>query len=200
MHANNIIHRDIKANNILISNLGSKTSENPKRPVLKLADLGESSVLSSWKFIKGKIVGTPLFLAPEVIKHENYDHRVDIWALGCVLYHLAALEPPFTGGSQKVLLNAIQYKNPKPLGLYSKNLRNFINKMLEKQKIKRPFILDLFKMFPSNYKIERETREDKEEKWIFRASERDVRNLPVLGCLSSSFLDLKLWKIKRKWR
>jgi len=61
-------------------------------------------------------------------------------------------------------LNAIQYKNPKPLGLYSKNLRNFINKMLEKQKIKRPFILDLFKMFPSNYKIERETREDKEEK------------------------------------
>lgn len=49
---------------------------------LKLADLGESKLLSATKFLKGKTVGTPLFLSPEVIKHENYDHRVDIWALG----------------------------------------------------------------------------------------------------------------------
>lgn len=49
---------------------------------LKLADLGESIVLDATKFLKGKTVGTPLFLSPEVIKHEKYDHRVDIWALG----------------------------------------------------------------------------------------------------------------------
>ena len=41
------------------------------------------------------MVGTPLFLSPEVIKEENYDHRVDVWALGCLMYHLTNLEPPF---------------------------------------------------------------------------------------------------------
>lgn len=124
--------------------------------VLKLADLGESRLLNTSKFLKGKTVGTPLFLSPEVIKHENYDHRVDIWALGCVLYHLAALEPPFAHSNFDALMYAIQFKNPKPLGCcYSSKLRNFIHKMLEKQKIKRPFIGELFEMFPSGYELDR---------------------------------------------
>lgn len=53
-----------------------------KGGVLKIADLGESKFLNTKNFLKGKIVGTPLFISPEVIKSENYDHRVDIWALG----------------------------------------------------------------------------------------------------------------------
>ena len=121
--------------------------------VLKLADLGESKLLNTTKFLKGKTVGTPLFLSPEVIKHENYDHRVDIWALGWVLYHLATLEPPFNQNNLESLLYAIQYKQPKPVGIwYSSKLRNFIHWMLEKSKIRRPFITDLFDMFPKQYK------------------------------------------------
>ena len=103
------------------------------------------------------MVGTPLFLSPEVIKKENYDHRVDIWALGCVMYHLAALEPPFVSENIENLLKTIQFKTPKPLqGCYSIKLKEFIYKMLEKQKSKRPFITELFDMFPSSYQLIRD--------------------------------------------
>jgi len=71
MHANDIIHRDIKTLNIFIKN-----------GVLKIGDLGESRSLSEADYLSGKTVGTPMFLAPELVKHHNYDHRVDIWALG----------------------------------------------------------------------------------------------------------------------
>ncbi|CAI2386397.1 unnamed protein product [Moneuplotes crassus] len=152
IHAKDIIHRDIKATNILLS----QAEDNPEKFVIKLADLGESSKLSTEKYLKGKKVGTPLFLAPEVIKHDNYDHRVDVWAIGCVLYHLAALCPPFACSNYETLMNAIRYKNPKPLGLFSKKLSNFIRKMLEKQKVKRPFIIDLFSMFPKGFSLTRE--------------------------------------------
>ncbi|CAI2384355.1 unnamed protein product [Moneuplotes crassus] len=151
LHAKDIIHRDIKATNILLSK-----DEESSKFVIKLADLGESSELSTKDYLKGKKVGTPLFLAPEVIKNDNYDHRVDVWAIGCVLYHLAALEPPFAYSNYETLMNAIRYKNPRPLRLFSKKLCNFIQIMLEKQKVKRPFIIDLFDMFPKGYSLTRD--------------------------------------------
>ena len=40
-------------------------------------------------------VGTPLYTSPEVLKHQPYDYKVDIWALGCLLHYLACLQPPF---------------------------------------------------------------------------------------------------------
>ena len=166
IHANGIVHRDIKASNILWTKETEETEPGRgKGYTLKLTDLGESSELSETKFMKGKIVGTPLFLSPEVIRHDNYDHRVDIWALGWVLYHLATLEPPFSGSSHEILMNAIQFKTLKPLRFFSKKLKIFIGKMLEKQKIRRPFIVELFGMFPSGFKLEREI--DVSFNWIF---------------------------------
>lgn len=140
MHAQGIIHRDIKALNILISN-----------GVLKIGDLGESRFLKETDYLHGKQVGTPMFLAPEVIKHENYDHRVDIWALGCVLYHIAALDPPFPNPDIDSLLSDIKYKSPKPLpGIYSSSLESFISKCLSKKISDRPFINHLIPLFPNH--------------------------------------------------
>lgn len=62
---------------------------------VKIGDLGEARILGTTNFLKGKTVGTPLFLAPEVTKEDSYDHRIDIWGYGCLLYHMATLEPPF---------------------------------------------------------------------------------------------------------
>jgi NIMA (never in mitosis gene a)-related kinase len=60
--------------------------------------MGESRVLNSMELAISKhLIGTPLYMPPELIKHDSYDHRVDIWALGCFMYHLASLDPPFTG-------------------------------------------------------------------------------------------------------
>ena len=134
MHSHGIMHQDIKAMNILID-----------KGILKIGDLGESRFLSAADYVKGKTVGTPLFLSPEMVKNDTYDHRADIWALGWVMYHLATLSPPFPFDSLEPLLKAIQYKNPKPIqGWYSNKLKEFIMKMLEKKKVNRPFISDLF--------------------------------------------------------
>ena len=61
--------------------------------------MSESTILSNNKYVKTKRIGTPLYLSPEVIKHETYDHRADIWSLGIVMYHLTTLELPFYDNS-----------------------------------------------------------------------------------------------------
>lgn len=144
MHANNVIHRDIKAMNVFMF----------EDRQIKIGDLGESRVLGTENFLKGKTVGTPLFLAPEVIKEDSYDHRIDIWALGCLLYNLATLEPPFVAGSYEELKKVIAQKEPKPIqACYSMRLKEFIFKLLEKRKRKRPFITEVFKYFPESYQL-----------------------------------------------
>jgi NIMA (never in mitosis gene a)-related kinase len=107
LHSRDVIHRDIKCMNLLLTN-DSQT--------IKLGDMSESRVLSHESYIKStKLIGTPLSLSPEVVKNEGYDQRSDIWALGVSLYHMACLEPPFVEDSMASLKNAIIYKNPKPI-------------------------------------------------------------------------------------
>lgn len=61
---------------------------------------------------KGR-VGTPLYLSPEIIQSQVYDYKVDVWAVGCSLYQLAALEPPFNGENIIALGNKIVKDEPK---------------------------------------------------------------------------------------
>jgi serine/threonine protein kinase len=65
--------------------------------VIKIGDLGASDVLQNGMSMKGKRMGTPLYLSPELVKNFAYDHKIDIWAVGCAMYHLACLEAPFYG-------------------------------------------------------------------------------------------------------
>ena len=89
-----------------------------------------------------------MFISPEVIRNESYDHRVDIWALGCVIYYWAALEPPFIGENKEALLRNILFKNPKLIkSSCSVKLKDFIFKLLEKQKSKRPIITEIQKAY-----------------------------------------------------
>lgn len=77
LHNKNIIHRDIKCLNLFL------TRENR----IKLGDMGQSKITSPIAQMHATRVGTPLYLAPELVKQTAYDFKVDIWALGCVLYH-----------------------------------------------------------------------------------------------------------------
>lgn len=91
-------------------------------------------------------MGTPLYLAPELVQNRAYDYKIDIWAIGCVLYHLANLEPPFIGENLISLGYNIVNKSAKPLNsVYSWKLSNFIMKLLEKNPAKRPKIFDLMR-------------------------------------------------------
>lgn len=139
LHGKNIIHRDVKTLNVLIT----------KDKKVKLADLGASKIVSAPMQITR--VGTPLYLAPELVKHKPYDYKVDVWALGCVVYSLAKLHPPFQAENLITLGIQIVSKMPEPIPPgYSYVLVEFIEKLLAKQPIDRPSIAGAISMIPKS--------------------------------------------------
>jgi fused-like protein len=85
LHSNRIIHRDMKPQNILIG----------ARRVVKLCDFGFARAMSSATMVLTSIKGTPLYMAPELVQEQPYNHTVDLWSLGVILYELFVGQPPF---------------------------------------------------------------------------------------------------------
>lgn len=108
--------------------------------IIKIGDLGVSKFQLMGQMVQGTRVGTPLYLAPELVKSQPYDHKIDIWAIGCALYHLAVMEPPFQGDNLITLGNAIATKKPQKLipAVYSTKFRNFVDKLMNKNPYERP--------------------------------------------------------------
>ena len=143
LHSQNIIHRDIKCLNLFIT----------KDRHIKIGDLGVSTITSGIDNLHYTRVGTPLYISPELVKQKPYDYKTDIWSFGCSLYHLACLEPPFTGGNLIVLGNNICKGVPKSLPFkYSNELRAFIDKLLEKKPEDRPSAKEALEMIPKDIK------------------------------------------------
>mmetsp|Transcript_48561 Transcript_48561/g.126016 ORF Transcript_48561/g.126016 Transcript_48561/m.126016 type:complete len:281 (-) Transcript_48561:2794-3636(-) len=85
MHEKRIMHRDIKPGNVLLNSEGGA----------KLGDLGLGRYFSSKTTVATSVVGTPLYMAPEMISNGKYDFRADIWSLGCLLYEMIMFKPAF---------------------------------------------------------------------------------------------------------
>ena len=88
LHARHVLHRDIKAENILIR---SSTGE------IKLADLGLSVILTSQEAQRSSAKGAVAFMSPEIVQGKLYGKEIDIWAFGCTAYELAMHKLPFQG-------------------------------------------------------------------------------------------------------
>jgi len=87
------MHRDIKSANILIGLTGA----------CKLADFNVSKVVNRPDGLLRTQTGTPYYASPEVWMDRPYGFESDIWSLGCVLFEMAALRPPFKSNDMKVL-------------------------------------------------------------------------------------------------
>ena len=122
LRGKNIIHRDLKCANVLITKDG----------VLKIADFGLSKVLAGSKKMANTYCGTPLYSSPEVLNFESYTFTSDIWSLGIILYHVCMLELPFP--SMKEIFKG-KYN---PVTGYSEGLKNLIHSCLEENPQKRP--------------------------------------------------------------
>ncbi|CAA6660518.1 unnamed protein product [Spirodela intermedia] len=100
LHAHHIIHGDLKPENLLLSSDGGD-------PVLKIADFGLSRVILPGQSVD-KVCGSPPYMAPEMMRFQRYDEKIDMWSVGAILFELLNGYPPFRGRSNVQLLENIK--------------------------------------------------------------------------------------------
>ena len=131
IHSKNIIHRDIKSQNIFLMKNGK----------IKIGDFGIAKALTNTKSNATTIIGTPYYFSPEIINGEPYNYKTDIWSLGVVLYEMCCLKLPFESNNIAQLSIKIMKGKYDPIpNRYSKNMANLIKNMLNIDQKLRPNI------------------------------------------------------------
>ena len=130
IHSKNIMHRDIKPQNIFLTRNGESAL---------IGDFGVCRVMESKQHLAETIIGTPYYMAPELYQHRPYSIKSDIWALGCLLYEMSALTVPFEAKDVHSLsVRVCRGSNPAFPARYSNSLRSLFNSMLQRDYHARP--------------------------------------------------------------
>ena len=132
IHERKILHRDLKPANVFLT-----YERQTKWP--KIGDYGCAKLFEGATNKQTQFVGTPNYMAPELCDESDYNTASDIWSLGCILYELAALRPPFEAQSWLGLVMKIQKGEFKPLPqMYTPQLCDLVAQLLEKDPLRRP--------------------------------------------------------------
>ncbi len=156
IHAQGIIHRDIKPGNIMILRSAIDDKGNVDPGGVRLMDFGiaASKVLTRLT-ITGARIGTPVYMSPEQAKGQRIDHRSDIYSLGIVFYESLTGQAPFQGGYESVIHQQI-YELPTPPRQLNPEIPGPINdlimKMLAKEADKRPSLEEVIETLKGEFK------------------------------------------------
>jgi len=137
LHSRKFLHRDLKPQNVLLTQSGR----------VLLADFGVAGHLEHTEDFRRSIVGTPAFMSPEMLEGRPYGFETDQWALGCVLYEIMALEPPFaTCECYAAVVTAVLHSPPisAPPG-YSAELAKGVEALLARKPHDRPSNTELLR-------------------------------------------------------
>lgn len=158
LRTNNYVHRDVKPQNLLL--LPSRSFRDQRGrpvmqasqdslipiaglaslPMLKLADFGFARVLPSTS-LADTLCGSPLYMAPEILRYERYDAKADLWSVGTVLYEMSTGRPPFRARNHVELLRKIEaaedvIRFPKEVSI-SSDLKALIRSLLKRSPVER---------------------------------------------------------------
>eukprot|EP00892_Ulva_mutabilis_P010241 jgi/Ulvmu1/758/UM010_0132.1 len=129
LHANGIIHRDLKSSNVFLDHNG----------LLKLGDLGMCRHLERPTERPKTTAGTLNYMSPELTREQSYSKPTDIWGLGCLMFEVCALRPAFQGFNSQALIRKIRSgRAPLVPKQYSEQLRDLLRSMLFQDEHRRP--------------------------------------------------------------
>jgi NIMA (never in mitosis gene a)-related kinase len=129
LHSANILHRDIKAQNIFLVTARE----------IKIGDLGVAKVTKGGMAYTQ--IGTPYYMSPEIWRRRPYNKKSDIWSLGCLLYELATLKHPFEARDERSLAEKVMRGVYAPIpSSYSSDLSTMVRIMLNVDPARRPTV------------------------------------------------------------
>lgn len=169
MHDRHILHRDLKTQNIFLT----------KSKIIKLGDLGIARVLESNCDMATTMIGTPYYMSPELFSNKPYNHKSDVWALGCCLYEMCTLKHAFNARDMNSLVYKIlKGKTPDMPSNYSHDLLEIIKSMLNydpelrpsaSRLLRLPYIKKQIAVFLEGTKNRRHLREERKSKSVSKA-------------------------------
>eukprot|EP00929_Paragymnodinium_shiwhaense_P066190 TRINITY_DN33172_c0_g1_i1.p1 TRINITY_DN33172_c0_g1~~TRINITY_DN33172_c0_g1_i1.p1 ORF type:complete len:378 (-),score=88.99 TRINITY_DN33172_c0_g1_i1:111-1244(-) len=163
IHERHVLHRDLKSQNLFLTGGGR----------LRIGDFGIAKVLDSTAAFAKTTIGTPYYLSPEICQERPYSWGSDVWAMGCILYEMAALRVPFDAANIRALVTKIT-RGPTPAmpSRYSPELQRLCGDLLQREEKRRPSSAEVLK-YPI---VQTEIRGMLKEEQLKRSEPADVRS------------------------